>query len=334
MPGKDKKMKKAMRVMIIVWVVIALVFVGVMVSGIVYGNSFWNRSGIGFWTMGDDRNYTVVSDQSVDMDGVTLLDLEFGSQYVNIMASDGEEFRVVQQDVTEVGESERIRLEKNGSTIKVRIPTQRRVIVFGFNPPQKIDVYLPSSYHEALQLALRSGDLQMSGFQFSDGVVKVSSGDMELGDLSFDDLELEVSSGNMDLRGVEAQAVRATVSSGYMEGTRIYADKANLTVKSGNIDWEGGAQDLTMEVSSGALYANTDSAPEKLDVSVKSGDCGLAMPDNEGFTVDYTVRSGVFNNDFGDDHHAFENSGSKVHRDGSRQYRVEVSSGQFTLEEN
>lgn len=328
-------MKKAIKVMLAVWIVIALVLGGFLVRGIVYGNFSFGGFRNGRWgyveTAGD---YKVASDQSLDIQGVTKLDMDFGSPEVTIIPIEGNELRVVQRSVDDLKQDELIQVEKQGSTIRVRTQNPiTRMIVFGFQWPQKIDVYVPESYAEQLDLTLRSGDLYMRDMDFTESKVKLSSGSMELENVNFSDLDLGVSSGDMNIDNTQADRINIKLSSGFIRGEDLRCKTSNIEVQSGDLNAYMDCDELDISVSSGSVDVYNDTAPSKLRAVVRSGDCVVAIPDNDGFTLDYKVSSGDFTNEFGEDGGWENRSGNTTYGVGqaSRHYSIDVSSGFLKL---
>lgn len=327
-------MKKAIKVMLLVWVVLALAFAGVMAYGIVRGRA-WSRSD---FRVGQAKGeYTVVSDESASIQGVNKLDLEFGSQQVNIQPVEGDEFRIVQRSLYDANDGEILQMQSNGNTIRVRSPRRTAHFFnwnFGFDWQDIVDVYIPEKYADELVLSLRSGDLYIGDFHFANGSVNVSSGIMEMQNLTFDDLTVQLASGDMDLRTIQSQNLKVQVSSGHMDSEDMQCEKAAFDVKSGDVYSQIDCQELDVNVSSGFARIHNASVLQTLNAVVRSGDCTVSIPDNDGFDVSYKVSSGMFQNDF-DDYNSWEGrSGNWTYGQNSagRRYQVDVSSGSLSLE--
>ena len=67
---------------------------------------------------------------------------------------------------------------------------------------------------------------------------------------------------------------------------------------SGEIELEGCAREIRCSTASGDVDVRVDQVPEKLDLTSKSGDCQVSMPDGEGFTLQFSTVSGELESDF------------------------------------
>ena len=101
---------------------------------------------------------------------------------------------------------------------------------------------------------------------------------------------------------------------------------------SGEIELEGGVRELRCGTASGDVEADLQQVPEKLDLSSKSGDCEVAMPGGEGFTLQFSTVSGELDSDFPLVGPIGKRSGEAIYLDGGgRTFRMSSVSGDITL---
>ena len=104
---------------------------------------------------------------------------------------------------------------------------------------------------------------------------------------------------------------------------------------SGEIEVEGGARELRCNTASGDVEVQVDQVPEKLEMSSKSGDCEIAMPDGEGFTLQFSTVSGELDSDFQLVGPIGKRSGEAIYLDGGgRTFRISSVSGDIGLRQN
>lgn len=105
-----------------------------------------------------------------------------------------------------------------------------------------------------------------------------------------------------------------------------------IITASGDVDLDGCAQSLRCGSASGEIGVCLEQTPEKLDVSSKSGDCEIVIPDGEGFTLQFSTVSGDLDSEFSLVGPIGARSGEAIYLDGGgRTFRVSSISGDIAL---
>ena len=101
---------------------------------------------------------------------------------------------------------------------------------------------------------------------------------------------------------VAALTVKNTLTfdsvSGDLETDFITADSAEVNTVSGKIELDGSFRQVTGGSTSGEVDLALRKCPEKLDLVTVSGDVELKLPQNAGFTLNYSTVSGDLESDF------------------------------------
>lgn len=132
---------------------------------------------------------------------------------------------------------------------------------------------------------------------------------------------------------VAALTVKNTLTfdsvSGDLETDFITADSAEVNTVSGKIDLDGSFRQVTGGSTSGEVDLALRKCPEKLDLVTVSGDVELKLPQNAGFTLDYSTVSGDLDSDFP---LTAERNGGHIYGDGSGRITIDTTSGDLTIE--
>lgn len=198
-----------------------------------------------------------------------------------------------------------------------------------------VKLTLPQRFWDFLQISTTSGDVEVDeGLEVGQLSVRTSSGDVQLNGLEFQELIFKSASGDLDTGGLSGREVRAESASGDIQLTGRF-DTVRAGTASGEIEVEGGARELRCNTASGDVEVQVDQVPEKLEMSSKSGDCEIAMPDGEGFTLQFSTVSGELDSDFQLVGPIGKRSGEAIYLDGGgRTFRISSVSGDIGLRQN
>lgn len=191
---------------------------------------------------------------------------------------------------------------------------------------------LPRRFWDFLQISTISGDVNVDGgLEIGQLSIKTASGDAEIGYTEFQELIFKSSSGDLDTGHLSGRNVHAESASGDIQLTGRF-DAVRASSASGEISLEGGVRELRCNTASGDAEVRVDQVPEKLEMSSKSGDCEVAMPGGEGFTLQFSTVSGELDSDFPLVGSIGKRSGEAIYLDGGgRTFRMSSVSGDLTL---
>ena len=200
-----------------------------------------------------------------------------------------------------------------------------------------VTLALPRRYWRLLRISTADGDVDIAGdVALGLVTVKTASGDLECRLPQCEQLTFHSASGDLDWEGC-AHLLQAETVSGDLTFHGQLSRLGTLTCKSvsGDIDWEGAAQEAQVQTVSGDISLNgqlgrvqatsmsgevelagavaqearcssvsgsvrLESAqlPRRMELSSKSGDCEVRIPDTGPFTVHFKTTSGRFQSDF------------------------------------
>ncbi|MDE7041989.1 MAG: DUF4097 domain-containing protein, partial [Oscillospiraceae bacterium] len=195
-----------------------------------------------------------------------------------------------------------------------------------------VKLTLPRRFWDFIQISTTSGDVDVDvGLEVGQLSVKTCSGDVQLNSLEFQELIFKSASGDLDTGDLSGRTVHGESASGDIQLTGRF-DAVRLGTASGEISLEGGVRELRCGTASGDVEVQVDQVPEQLDMSSKSGDCEIAMPGGEGFTLQFSTVSGELESDFPLVGPIGKRSGEAIYLDGGgRTFHMSSVSGDLAL---
>lgn len=288
----------------------------------------YNRDRGGFFCeSGRSRRLTGTSFPSRDIKGI---DVQVVNGDVTIRLADDPD-----ADILLTGDAEELeaRLSDRGVLSIRQGKTVSRSFFFNWGlDAADVELTLPRRMWEGLNLSTNSGDIDIdAGLEVQRLVVKTTSGDVQLNDLTFQELLFKSASGDLDTGGLRGRSVQAETASGDVQLTGEI-DTLRAGTASGEIELNGQVHTIVCSTASGDVEVRSETMPEHLEISSKSGDCKVLIPDGEGFTLHYSTVSGELKSDFPLVGPLGFRTGEAMYLDGGgRAYRMTSVSGDLTL---
>ncbi|MCL2747693.1 MAG: DUF4097 domain-containing protein [Oscillospiraceae bacterium] len=214
---------------IVTWGLIAALLVGIfvlMLTGVVSVPSF----------VAPDK-IDLLREESFPLDGLVDLNIRCRTEDIRVTLSDGDIITVRQYGSADADLL--FTSERTGSALTISIPARSLSFscLFRFWSNAYLEVALPSSYAQRLELTAVSGSVNLPGFVGSAITLSSVSGDIQVGNVAVTgDATLKNTSG--DIRAADIQAQNAslkTVSGDIRCGTLTLEGQAELGTTSGDI---------------------------------------------------------------------------------------------------
>lgn len=196
-----------------------------------------------------------------------------------------------------------------------------------------IELTLPRRAWERLSINTASGEVELrEGLNARVVSVATASGDVEIAPgLECQRIEIKTASGSLNIREAAFEELAFRSASGDLDGDGLNGPVSAETM-SGDIELTGRFPALHCSTASGDVEVCTDVLPGQLELSSKSGDCEVAVPDGAGFTVQFRTVSGELHSDFPLTGPIGKRSGSASYLDGGeRTFRMSSISGDLSL---
>ena len=196
-----------------------------------------------------------------------------------------------------------------------------------------LELTLPRRCWEFLQVATTNGDVELEdGLEVRKCSIKTASGDASLGETSCTEFSFKSASGDLEA-GLTAGSVQVESSSGDITLAGEIGSFRAATA-SGDIEMNGSVREVRCTSASGDVSVETETVPEQMEISSKSGDCEVTMPGGQGFTLQFSTVSGDLDTDFELVGPVGARSGEALYLDGGgRVFHITSVSGDISLQQ-
>ena len=194
-----------------------------------------------------------------------------------------------------------------------------------------VELTLPRRFWESVQIATVNGDVELeAGLEAGRLAVTTTSGDAELRQAECRTLLFKSSSGDLKCTG-NCDDIQAETSSGDVELLGGFGT-VQMRTASGDLELKGRVRTLRCASASGDAEIRAENVPEQVELSSKSGDCCLRLPEGEGFTLQFRTVSGELETDFPLVGPVGSRSGEAIYLDGGgHSFRLSSISGDISL---
>lgn len=296
-------------------------------DGIKVNCGFDSEKGGFFWE--SNRKGTPVTEESVPAENVTTLDIQLHNGDVNLYVSE--------QDTIEIaGDTEEleIRLDNSGSLFVRQGKTASSTVMFGRGLVcADVDLTLPAKVWENLKIHTVNGDVTFNdALETAKLTVQTVSGDVSVDNVTSPDLTIKSVSGDIGGDGITGNVKVETVS-GDVDLNGNFGD-VSVSSMSGDVSVGDLFSSVSCSSVSGDVDVESESLPESMNLSSKSGDITARIPGGIGFSVQLHTLSGDLNTDFELVGPMGRKSGSAVYLDGgTAAFHLSSTSGDISLEE-
>lgn len=313
-----------MRKMILSLIVaFSLITVGLIIL-LVYGLS---NGGISF-SFGPEMK--LVKTESISLDGIDSINIEYSSENVDFYTSDTSELVFKEYMNYEPDDEELSQIETTGSSLTIKSGHRRFIFLIMSAPrSRRVEIYLPEGYTGELTVETSSGNihseqvLQLSQFTAisNSGNIKVNevyackiTARSSSGNISFNvaegNREISASSGNIKILGGSGDSV-FHASSGNIS-VQNAAGYMEASAHSGEIYIDGFSCGGSFKSTSGNIHLAFSSVTEDLKAHSSSGNISLTLPTDSSFQFSADTSSGNIHTFF-DDALDYNKKGNSAH---------------------
>jgi hypothetical protein len=296
-----------------------------------------------------DNAYSESGDYSLPAEGIRSLDIRWIAGSVDVEVSDGGDIEFLESADGEVPQDEALRFGTKDGVLYIQYRSTDWEYTPSVFPEKRLRLKIPRSLADSLEdfsFEGSSADLQAGGLTAKSLNLQSVSGQIEVsGD--FEELTAESSSGLVWIENTDTakSAEISTVSGeigvkGGFERLELHSTSGDIRSLgavttgslicgsiSGSVELEGAFDKIEGETSSGSVDIRSSAAPAKLDISSISGGVALAIPQDSGFTLEYSSISGGFQCGFS----VLMQEEKVVAGDGSGDFRISTTSGEISV---
>ena len=280
-----------------IWIVIALFLCGILVTEMRGNNWGWNIFSIGNWFDGSfSPTNTETIETSYSEDSIKDIEVELVSSSLKVMV--GSVSKVTVKITTNLPEERRPVAKLDGNTLSVKTPKN---VINNFNFGQyktNVEITVPSSFNKSSRASSR-------------------------------DIKLSTVSGSITVKEITADSFDVEAVSGSIKLLDIVAESVDTDTVSGSTTLEGKVRKFDLDTTSGSIHIKTsDMINSKSSANTVSGSVDITLPENSGFTLDYSSVSGTTHNEFtGFKSDRKTKSGNDVYKNGNVKITVGTVSG-------
>jgi len=262
-------------------------------------------------------NLELVNTQEMELNNIDDIRISYSSEKVILLMGTTDKL-IINEYMNENNEKFFAHITKTGNTLIVESGRRPFRPVFNFFN-RRLEVYLPRSYGNAININTKSGNIESSADLLCSKInIESSSGRIRLNSISADTVSVKNSSGNINIdsiRGnVSVKSSSGDVDIGNINGeasiesnsSRIVIDKFTgiLTAKSssGRIQCTVAEArgDITLTTSSGNINCSIIETEGDISLSSSSGTVRLNVPQNLSFNFSSRTSSGGLSTPFSD----------------------------------
>lgn len=216
-------------------------------------------------------------------DGCDKIRINFSNYDIKVSASNEDKVRVVQSSSERISREEKMTVTREGRCINIRGNEKSLYFnLFNFgSSSNKIEIYIPRNYHQDLELATTSGDIEiLDELELNNLTCSQVSGDLEVErNLCINNFTSKTTSGDMEIPKLEAKSYKMSTISG------------DINIR--NLSGSG-----EISSTSGDINLNSLKLSEYINIKSISGDIDVSAPDNTGFVFEANTVSGDIDSDF------------------------------------
>lgn len=235
---------------------------------------------------------------TLSAEGIRSLNVKMRAGDLRLSLSPDNEIHITERSRADLREDQRISCEVHGGCLHI---SQGRSYVgfffFGFGViSSDLEIALPMQLLESVSVSgvsdFDAGELTCRSLS-----IKTVSGDIEVKRLNAQTLSIESISGDIEIGG-NIDSADINVKSGDIKLRDVSAGSLTVEQISGALTFSGSLRTLSARSKSGDTNINTRTLPEALSIESISGDVRLALPENDGFSIQYRQTSGDFKTEF------------------------------------
>lgn len=269
-------------------IALIMVFGALILGAIGFGGCSSWRLSSGIW------GETSLGSASVDAADVKNLSIKWGAGEVKVGVTDGgDAIELIETSTGGATKAQQMRWSVSGDTLNVDYG--QWFSCSALMGRKSLEVRIPKSYAQQL------GTVDIDG----------ASGDYDVSGLGCESLKLQLASGDLTGLDLRADELRVDVASGHLSVEGRFPDRVNVRTASGE------TRVVCEEV-----------CPSSIDVDIASGEVGVAVPRDSGFTARIDKASGDFTSAF-----SFSQNGNVyTSGDGSASVNAHIASGEFRID--
>lgn len=244
-------------------------------------------------------NLEVAKEESTEIAGINKIETKLYDADVEVSFWDKNNVKVI-ESTNDSEKKDLFSISQSGSTLEITRPVTRNVGSFGPSAFHKVQIFIPESFDEELDLSTTSGNVSfLTAVTLSELNVTTSSGDTssessctawtfsqqstsgcaEYSKIISKDYTIQASSGDIKIDQLQGKGSINTTA-GYVSLGDVTGEKHEITTSSGDVEIEAGNGDFTIESTSGNVEIKELSGA--FEQKSSSGDVTIGLNELKG----------------------------------------------------
>jgi lia operon protein LiaG len=304
--------RKLIKINIILWFLVLVIAVAMFVSHSRGSYGISSRFPYNFGTA-SGAQFVVAKDVSIKND-INDVSVDWISGNVDILKSENNEIKIVQFAGEKFPDNELFSYKIKGKKLSVTDERKGKInIGFKFNNISNgsdLKIYLPEREFNSIKIDTVSSNISSKSLNTEILTLITISGDIALSG-EFPEIYLKTVSGNLQAEELDVQRI-------------------TLETTSGEISLTGSLTELDINTISGDAKIYSSSMIKNIKSNAVSGNVTIAIPDNDGFTVDFSKVSGKLKSGFA----LTTNGNTHIYKNGKTKFSANSVSGNFEIIKN
>lgn len=227
--------------------------------------------------------YRVQREETVYLLDVSELQFDIAFMEIELLASDDASLHILQLSERPLTTEELFTLDRTRDMVSVRQGFRQGLLGLRwvFHPWQKMQIFLPDSYHGALYLKCGAGNVVISRpLKLSRVSFRLEAGSLTGGTVAADQAEWHLSAGNLRIGDADVASYRADAAAGNVEFRRL-SGKGRLFLASGSLKAEQIEGECEVSVAAGNFRVGRLCASGKYTVQAGGMQVEEAAPTGE-----------------------------------------------------
>jgi len=273
----NRELKK---ILIVMWLVIAVSFSSLLVYGILNNNE--SRGFFSFLQNSMESTLNIQKDENIEISSINKINVDFSSSNIIVLTTDELKMRVVQKSSRKLSNDEKFTVTNENNEVTIKRSNSRRIFsIFSFGNSEKIELYIPKSYNKDLNLHSSSGNIEF------------------ISEIAIGNLSCIASSGNLvGDNNITTKDINLNVSSGNIDFASLISNNYKIEASSGNIKINSLSGSGELQTTSGNIKAKYKDISEYSKATVGSGNVDLIIPKSLSFEFSGNCSSGNINSNF------------------------------------
>jgi len=260
---------------------------------------FSSCSGLPFGQFGQNRHLSEIGNASIPASDVDSLEINWAAGEVEIKTHKGDsEIKITESSTGNINRARAMEWEVRGGKLVINYGNGNLISCSPLTGLKHLEVSIPESLAKDMETVAingASGKYSVDDIDCKTLTVSLASGEIKAKSVVLDELQIDVASGTAFVEGEISKRISLSAASGKME---VISHKV---------------------------------CPAAIDTSVVSGMVTVAVPENDGFTLEVSKVSGSWNSEF--DMKRNEDN-VYTYKNGKATFNADMVSGTFNLKKS